>query len=83
MNNGSPRPESQRHTTVCAPSSNSDHPQRVTCPVPGCGRTVALTQSGYLEWHANMHGFCCDGVNLPPAKAASLQIDDAWPAGRH
>ena len=52
-------------------------PQRVTCPGPGCGRSVALTQSGYLEWHANMHGFCCDGVNLPPAKAASLQIDDA------
>lgn len=50
-------------------------PQRVTCPVPGCGRNVALTQSGYLEWHANMHGFGCDGVNMPPAKAASLQID--------
>lgn len=50
--------------------------QRVTCPVPGCGRNVALTQSGYLEWHANLYGFCCDGVNLPPAKAASLQIDD-------
>lgn len=50
-------------------------PVRVTCPVPGCGRTVALTQSGYLEWHANSYGFCCDGVNLSPARAASLQID--------
>ena len=52
-------------------------PQHVTCPVPGCGRTVALTQSGYLEYHADMHGFCCDGVNLPPARAATLQIDAA------
>ena len=48
---------------------------RVTCPVPGCGRNVALTQSGYLEWHANLYGFCCDGVNMPPAKAGQLQID--------
>ena len=51
--------------------------RRVTCPVPGCGRNVALTQSGYLEWHANMHGFCCDGVNMPPERAARLQIDAA------
>ena len=51
--------------------------QRVTCPVPGCGRNVALTQSGYLEWHANAHGFCCDGVNMPPERAARLQIDAA------
>ena len=50
-------------------------PQRVVCPVPGCGRTVPLTNSGCLEWHANSYGFCCDGVKMTPAKAATLQID--------
>lgn len=47
--------------------------QRVICPVPGCGRNVALTQSGYLEWHANAHGFCCDGVNMPPERARACR----------
>ena len=50
-------------------------PRRVVCPVPGCGRTVTLTNSGCLEWHANSYGFCCDGVKMTPAQAASLQID--------
>ena len=54
------------------------HPtQHVTCPVPGCGRTVALTNNGCFEYHTNAYGFCCDGVNMPPAKAAGLQIDSA------
>lgn len=51
--------------------------EHVACPLPGCGRYVALTMSGYIEWHANRYGFTCDGVNFTPAQAARLQIDAA------
>lgn len=51
--------------------------RHVICPVPGCKRRVALTLAGYLEWHANATGFTCDGVNMTPERAATLQIDGA------
>lgn len=47
----------------------------VTCPVPGCGKTVGTTYSGYMVDHVNQHGYTCDGVNRTPAQAARLRID--------
>ena len=49
--------------------------QPVTCPVPGCGKTVGTTQSGFMVDHTNAYGYTCDGTNRTPVQAAQLQID--------
>ena len=74
--NGKPPPRVATSHYGIRTAEQQRPPVRVVCPVPGCGRNVTLTQSGYLEWHANGFGFCCDGTNLSPARAANLQIDD-------
>ena len=67
------------HATAKFGTSSTDaitRQQIVTCPVPGCGKTVSTTYSGFIADHTNVYGFTCDGVNRKPADAARLQIDE-------